>query len=384
MNLFRQSGSARRKSLNFEHPFRSLMKLNILVVDDNPDIRELTAQILGGEHNVTGAENPAQMLRILEQKSVHLALLDIRLGAVSVTDFIMRIHELNPDTIITMITGVKDSEEIIRCWRLGAFDYIIKPFTAGELCASIERAQWQIEMRNAHQYNSWAKTKDADEHPIIGDSPVMRELFAKIERVAKATHLLITGETGVGKELIARAIHCRGPRSRSPFVAINCGGIPTNLFESEFFGYEPGAFTGAAKQKKGIFEVANGGTLFLDEIGELSLDCQVKLLRVLDSGSFSRLGGIRMLHADVFIYAATNADLKKKISEGKFREDLLHRLNAIEINVPPLRERREDIPVLIDYFMKKHGRLLHSPAQSIDAEAMRYLQSRSEWRGNVR
>lgn len=361
------------------------MKLNILVVDDDPGVRGTIKMLLEGEHKIFEAADDISMLSILAKAHMDVVLLDIRFERISGIDLIPKIQEIEPDAIITMISVENGHDTIIKCWRLGVFDYLVKPFVEADLADSIGRAQRQIEMRNVYHYNSWAETRVADEYRIIGDSLPMRDLFEKIEQSAKVgVNLLITGETGVGKEMVARAIHRKGPRSRTPFVAVNCGAIPPNLFESEFFGHERGAFTGADKEKKGMFEIANGGTLFLDEIGELNMDSQVKLLRAIDGGGYSRLGGTKLLHADVIIYAATNKDLKMLISEKTFREDLYYRLNVMELRVPPLRERREDIPMLIEHFIKKHCPRLRIPGKLIDGKAARYLQNNFEWQGNVR
>lgn len=361
------------------------MKLHILVVDDMPDMRETITLLLGDMHYVYEAGNESEALHIIERQTIHVILLDINLGNTSGIDLIPKIKQIDPDVKIIMITVESDPEIIITCLRAGAFDYQIKPLNRDKLLSAIQRAECEIELQVTKDYISWNTEEQSKEYQMIGNSLLMKNLYRKLEQIASVEiNVLITGETGAGKELAARNLHRMGLRSKKPFFPVNCAAIPVNLVESELFGYEAGAFTGAKSRKKGMFELANSGTIFLDEISELNVEAQSKLLRVVQSGEFIRLSGTKIIKTDVQIYSSSNRNLEQWIKEGKFREDLYYRLKGIEVTVPPLRERREDIPLLVEHFIKKHSQKHKIPPKRIDLKVIEYMQNSCPWAGNVR
>ena len=337
----------------------------ILVVDDERSMREMLEILLrkAGHTVVLEEDVPAACGRLADDE-FDLVITDLRLGTRSGIEVLERTKARWPHTEVVMITAYASTENAVQAMRLGAYDYVIKPFKVDEISVVVQKA---LEKRALVRENASLK-KQLDERTrvgnLLGKSAAMRELFSLIERVAPArTTVLVTGESGVGKELVARAIHERSPRAEKPFVAVNCGAIPEGLIESELFGHEKGAFTGATQAKPGLFELADGGTLFLDEIGELPLHVQVKLLRALQQRTVRSVGGVKDVEVDARIVAATNRDLADEVKAGRFREDLYYRLNVIGLKVPPLRARREDVLLLAEHFLRRfgeeQGRTLH-------------------------
>ena len=356
----------------------------ILVVDDEPGLRESFRLILEEEYEVVEAPDGARALAVVGAQQVDLVLLDIRLPEMDGIEVLERIKAIDEGVEVVLVTAVKTVRTAVAAMKLGAFDYLTKPFEDDELLAVVRRAlaKRALEREVAFLRSELDRRRDDDE--IIGRHPEMQKLHRLIGQVAPTTTtVLITGESGTGKELIARAIHRQGPRRDRPFVAVNPAAIVETLVESELFGHEKGAFTGAAARKLGRFELAHGGTLFLDEIASLKPDLQVKLLRVLQEREIERVGGGRPIKIDVRIVAATNTDLKRAVATGAFREDLYYRFNVLPLRVPSLRERAEDIPLLVDHFVRRYDR---GPARRVAGftdEALAAL-SRYAWPGNVR
>jgi len=332
------------------------MKIKILVVDDELSMREFLSILLEREgYDVTVAASAAEALRMMESALFDLVLSDVNMPGLSGIELLARIKEKSPETAVLMLTAFSAAEQAVEAMKLGAYDYIGKPFKNEEIKQLVKNA---LEKQGLKRENSLLK-KDASERDsfcgIIGKSQSMRELFAMIQKVAASqSSVLILGESGTGKELAARSIHTCSPRKSKPFVAVNCGAIPENLIESELFGHKKGSFTGAVSDRPGLFEQAEGGTLFLDEIGELPLLLQTKLLRVLQEREFKRVGDALTRKADVRMVCASNRDLEAQVREGSFREDLYYRINVVQLVMPPLRERIEDIPLLVEYFCRKY------------------------------
>ncbi|MGA2091273.1 MAG: sigma-54 dependent transcriptional regulator [Endomicrobiales bacterium] len=354
----------------------------ILAVDDEPGMRESYKVLLDGSYNLFLAQNASETFEILKKESIDLVLLDIMLPDMDGIEVLRKIKETT-DIEVIMVTAVKTVRTAIEAVKLGAYDYISKPFDVDDILATIDKA---LEKRKLTREIVYLKS-ELEPHVfenMIGESPEMKQLFALISQVsANTSTVLITGESGTGKELIARAIHQNGPNKNTPFVAVDCATIPENLVESELFGHEKGSFTDATSQKMGKFELAHDGTLFLDEIGNLPLDIQSKLLRVLEEREIQRVGGTRTIKINTRVIAATNLDLKKAVKEGKFRQDLFYRLNVIPIVAPALREHREDITILIDYFIDLFNKTLHRQVKGISNEAREMLVNYN-WPGNVR
>ncbi len=354
--------------------------MKILVVDDEKNIRESISKFLKLEGmDVSTAENGLSAKRLLEEEYFHAAVIDLKMPGMDGLELLQWIKNEGPRIPVIMISAFGEINDAVNAMKLGARDYIVKPFDPEELTIKIKTL---IEEKIVHdKIESQEETPSLD---LIGTSPKMLEIKKLISKVAKTkTTILITGESGTGKEVIARSIHSISPGDKFPFVAINVGGIPENLLESELFGYEKGAFTGANARKPGMFELASNGTLFLDEIGDMPIQLQVKLLRVLQEKKIQRLGGINPIPIDVRIIAATNKNLEKLVKEEKFREDLYFRLNVINISIPPLRERREDIPHLINHFIKKYNKNLGKQIKEMESEAIEALKS-YDFPGNVR
>jgi two-component system, NtrC family, response regulator PilR len=358
----------------------------ILVVDDERSMREFLAIMLAREgHDVVAAENGAQALAALRQRPFDLLISDIRMPDCSGIDVLREAKGLQADLPGILMTAFSSTETAIEALRSGALDYISKPFDVGEMkrviAQALERRQW----RDAAPVESVADTgrpRAADS--MIGRGPAMQRVFAMIEAIAgTSSTVLVTGESGTGKEMAARAIHRLSPRSERPFVAVNCGALTETLLESELFGHEKGAFTGALHTTRGLIEQAEKGTIFLDELGEMSPLMQVKLLRVLQERRFRRVGGHEELAADIRIIAATNRDLAKMVAEGTFREDLYYRVNVIPVSLPALRERREDLPVLAGHFTQQFARDMRRPGATLSPEALDALL-RHSWPGNIR
>lgn len=360
----------------------------ILVVDDERGMREFLNIMLQKEgYGVTSAGSGKEALEYISQKTFDIVITDIRMPDITGIDIIKTVKESTPETIVIMITAYASTETAVEAMKQGAYDYITKPFKIEEIKLIVRNA---LEKRRLREENLILKKKIEEWTAtgfiggIVGKSPSVIRIIELMVKIADSpSNVLITGESGTGKELIARAIHHYSYRKDRPFVAINCSAIPEGLFESELFGHIKGAFTGAIANKEGIFESANGGTIFLDEIGDIPQSFQVKLLRVLDDKIIKRVGGNQEIKIDVRIVAATNKDLKKAIAEGAFREDLFYRLDVIPIEMPPLRERKEDISLLIEHFLSKFNRILGREVKSTSPDAMERLVNHS-WKGNVR
>ena len=353
----------------------------ILVVDDEKSMNEVLKILLESEgFDVTSAYSGTQAISLLKGNHFDLVITDIKMPGADGFDVLRTAKEVDPDTIVIMITAFGTNEDAIEAMKQGAYDYINKPFKNDEIRIVINRALEKKRLRKEIELlREQIKTSYRLEN-IIGKSPNMQALLHSIPKIAQNnSNVLITGESGSGKELVAKAIHNLSPRAGKRFVAINCATLPEGLLESELFGYMKGAFTGASSSKEGLFEVANEGSILLDEIGEMPIALQAKLLRVIETGTFRRLGGTSDITVDVRIIAATNRDLKAEIEKGNFREDLFYRLNVIPVHIPPLRERKEDIPLLIEHFLRKNNaeRVRFSP------EAMKMMIN-YEWKGNVR
>lgn len=357
--------------------------MKVLIVDDDQDVRDLLAGFLEFDDDIDPrfAENGLIAKRILEEEVMAAAIVDLNMPGMNGLDLLKWIQQEGPALPVIMMSGYGGINDAVAAMKFGAQDYIVKPVNPEELIIRVKRLVGNQKLKEQVELGKRERFGDQD---WIGDGPKMLEIKWLAEKVAPTpSTILITGESGTGKEVIARAIHQLSPRAEKSFVAINIGGIPGTLLESELFGYEKGAFTGAASRKIGMFEVASDGTLFLDEIGEMPLHLQVKLLRVLQERKIQRLGGTQSIPVDVRILAATNRDLEQLIQEGKFREDLYYRLNVIQIKVPSLKERREDIPKLVGYFIKKYTRIMGKAVQGIDPESLRVLQD-YDFPGNVR
>lgn len=358
------------------------IKAKILVVDDEEYLCELLKDELLSTNlfEVDIANDGAQAMNKIQSKIYDIVLLDIKMPRISGIEVLKFIKEHSPDTEVIMITALGDIKLAVETIKLGAFDFITKPYNFDELLVSIQNAieKRQLKIQNTLMQKEISRLIRDDE--IIGQSKIFRDVLDIVAKVAGTdATVLIQGESGTGKEVIARLIHKNSPRKNKPFVAINCAAIPDTLIESELFGHEKGAFTDAHTSKPGLVEIANGGTLFLDEVGDLSLYVQPKLLRFIETGEFRRVGGNNILKVDVRIISATNKDLNEEVSKGNFREDLLYRLNVVTIRLPVLRERKEDIPLFVEYFLKKKtgGRKKMSP------EAMQILMN-YDWPGNIR
>jgi two-component system response regulator PilR (NtrC family) len=358
----------------------------ILVADDEPSMREFLDIMLKKEgYQVSLASNGEEVVRLAERDLFDLILLDIRMPKLDGISVLKKVKAFSPETIVIMITAFASADTAIQAMREGAYDYITKPFKVDEIRLIIRNA---LEKKHLQKENVLLKEAVKERFRfgnIIGQSPKMQALYDLLEKVAPTkTNVLITGESGTGKELVAKAIHYNSPRKDKPFVTLNCGAIPEALIESELFGHMKGAFTDAIATKKGLFEVADEGTLFLDEISELPLLMQVKLLRVLQDREFKRVGGTEDIRVDVRIIAATNKDLEEAVKVHRtFREDLYYRLNVIEVKLPPLRERKEDIRLLAEHFMKKYSDELGKRITQIAPGALQALLE-YDYPGNVR
>lgn len=359
--------------------------IKLLVIDDEKSVRYAFERTFGAEYEVLTAANGAQGLEIAGAREPDIVLMDIRMPEMDGMSALRELHARRPTLPVIMMTAYADTDTAMRAMQDGAFDYIVKPFDNDELRVILKKAEAAVRIRAELQCECGAAKNDSGSgESIVGSSPAMLDVCKKIGMVAVSDlPILIRGETGVGKELAARAIFkCSGHHQRELMV-VNCAALPAELIESELFGYEAGAFTGAGRQRIGRFEQCDGGTIFLDEIGELSLSAQAKLLRVLQDGTFERLGGNRSLLTDIRVIAATNRDLAAMVGDGAFRGDLFHRLNVFTLHIPPLRERLDDIPLLTTYFIRRFGGMVAPPVTGIGAEALELL-SGYEWPGNVR
>ena len=356
----------------------------ILIVDDELSIRTQLEESLQEAGFVTrSAADGREAADLALQESFDLCLSDIRMPVMGGIDLLKRLRETSPETMVILMTAFGGLETAIQAMRLGAVDYLLKPFQHDELIAKVNRI---VEHRRlVHENRSLRRAVDADApRGMIGDSPAMRRVLETVDRVASLpSHVLITGESGTGKELVARAIHDRGSRAKAPFVPINCAAIPEALLESELFGHVKGAFTGAVDAKEGLLKTAGDGTIFLDELGDMPLALQAKLLRAIESRELQPVGSTRRVQFQARFLAATNRDLRSETEAGRFRGDLYYRLAVVEIHVPPLRERREDIPMLANHFVEKYARELSRNVRGIARDALNLLAGH-EWKGNVR
>ena len=323
-------------------------------------------------------------LKIVEETDLDLVLTDMRMPGMGGLEFLKATKKHNKDLPVIMITAFGEVEKAVVAMKAGAYNYLSKPFNNEELLMNIRKAiEHYSLLRENVRLRGEAKVRYGFAS-IVGKNARMQEIYQLIEKVAPTTaSVLITGESGTGKELVARAIHINSPREKAPFISVNCAALPETLLESELFGHERGAFTGATALRKGRFELADSGTLFLDEIGDIPLSLQAKLLRVLQERNFERVGGVKLISVDVRIITATNRDLKDEVDKGNFREDLYYRFNVLHIHLPPLRERADDIPMLAEHFIKKFAKLLNKPDLRISGDALRYLTG-LPWEGNVR
>lgn len=360
------------------------MGATILIVDDEKNIRRTLRMVLEGPgHNVLDAESAEDGLRMLDENEVDLVMLDVRLPGMSGLDALRRIRS-TPALLtlpVIMISGHASVPEAVNAVQLGATDFFEKPLDRDRVLISVTNALTSSKLQREVDK---LRAQVSERYDMIGESAVMKELFSSIEKVAPTKgRVLITGESGTGKELIARAIHRLSQLRNAPFVKLNCAAIPPDLIESELFGHERGAFTGAQLKKKGVFELADGGTLLLDEIGDMSPSAQAKVLRALQNGEINRVGSERPIAVDVRVIAATNKDLEAEVNNGNFRDDLFFRLNVVPIRSPSLRERSEDIPLLAQAFLRAFANENGVREKPVDAEVFRLLQQRP-WRGNVR
>ncbi len=352
------------------------MKKKVLVVDDEENIRFLLRGMLEDEgYGVYECPTLSCAREAISKELYPVILLDVWMPDGDGIEFISRIKKESPDSVVIVMTGHGNIESAVRAIKLGAYDFLEKPFSSEKLLLSVEHAFKEAESR----ITSFGQ----EDLELVGISEAILRVKELINKVAKSkAPVLILGESGTGKELVARIIHRLSER-KGQFVDVNCASLPENLVEMELFGYEKGAFTGAVSRKKGKFELADGGTLFLDEIGEMSTSSQAKLLRVLETGSFTRLGGTQKIEVDTRILSASNRDIRKEVEEGRFREDLFYRISVFTIEIPPLRERREDIVPLAEYFLDRFSKEYKKPKLHLSEEAKEILMNH-EWRGNVR
>jgi two-component system response regulator AtoC len=357
----------------------------ILIVDDEESFRHMLSVILIKEgYEVETSSNAEEGLRKAAASTFDQILCDIRMPRMDGLAFLQEIKKTEMEATIIVMSAYGTADIAIEAMKLGAYDYISKPFKPDEIILTLRKAEEREQLRRENQLLRKEVAKEYSFENIVSKNEKMKKIFDVIKKVShyKST-VLITGESGTGKELVARALHYNSGRSQNPFIAVNCGAIPENLLESELFGHAKGAFTDAIRTKKGLFEEADGGTLFLDEIGDLPGQLQVKLLRVLQDGEIRRIGESKPIHIDVRIVAATVKDLQKEVNEGRFREDLFYRLNVLPLHIPPLRERREDIPLLIHHFIGKYNQAMNKNVADVDHKAMETLMG-YKWYGNVR
>jgi nitrogen regulation protein NR(I) len=358
-------------------------KKQVLIVDDEPNLRKiLAAQLSRDGYDVMTAEDGERGLALLREHHIDLVVTDLKMPKVDGMALLREALRLDPDLPVVMITAHGTVDTAVEALKIGAFDYLTKPFDKDEVRQIVAKALRTRQL--AGEEVSGRQVAPGARFGIIGSSAGIADLYAVLERVSDTpTTVLLTGESGTGKELVARALHAHSSRNDKPFIKVNCAAIPKELIESELFGYERGAFTGAVSSKPGRFELANGGTLFLDEIGEIPVEMQVKLLRALQESEFERVGGIKTIHVDVRLVAATNRDLKKLLASGNFREDLFYRLNVVPIRLPALRERAGDIPELALHFLSKFNERLKKHVTGVEPEALEALSAYT-WPGNIR
>ena len=357
----------------------------ILIVDDEPNYLVVLSELLKDEgFEVFTAPDGPSGLRLVEDVDLDLVVTDMQMPGMNGLELLQRVKEKNRDLPVVVITAFAEVDKAVRAMQAGAFSYLAKPFSNDELIITLNKAaQHYSLLRENRRLRSEIRGKSGYSG-MVGKNPRMLQVYQLIEKVAP-THasVLITGESGTGKELVAKAIHVNSPRESRPFIAVNCAALSGSLLESELFGHEKGAFTGAVAMRKGRFELADSGTIFLDEVGEIPLALQSKLLRVLQEKTFERVGGGKTIEVDVRIISATNKDLREEVAAGRFREDLFYRLNVIPISLPPLRERMDDMRLLAEYFVDKYRKELRKPNLQISADALKLLM-KLPWEGNIR
>jgi DNA-binding NtrC family response regulator len=360
-------------------------KISILIVDDEESVRDsLHNWFIEDGYDVERAENAKKALLMLESKKFDIILADIKMPGMDGMEMHRRIRALNKDTIVIIMTAFASVDTAVQALKDGAYDYVTKPFDPDDLSHLIRNAATQISLKAENEALKMKVSTLEDIDDLIGQSEAIMKVLKQVESVAQSnSSVIITGESGTGKELVARAIHSNSPRKYFPLVSVHCGALTESLLESELFGHEKGAFTGAMFNRKGRFEMADGGTIFLDEIATISSKMQVELLRVLETKSFVRVGGNKEIASDFRVICATNRDLKSMVKSGNFREDLYYRLNVVNIAIPPLRERTEDIPLLVNHFIAKYCTSMSRDMITIEPAALKHLEN-FEFPGNVR
>jgi DNA-binding NtrC family response regulator len=357
---------------------------HLLIVDDEQGSRESLRVVFSNQYQVSVASGAAEAINVIAHRRVDLVLLDVIMPKKDGVTFLKEIHNLYPDLPVIMVSASPSVRPAVEAMRIGAFDYVIKPFDVAEIRHLVARA---LESNSLQRQVAVLQHEVSREFPvdnIVGDSPAFRKALEEARKAADSdAPVLLYGESGTGKELVARLIHASSSRREEPFVAVHCAALPETLMESELFGYEKGAFTGAEKRKPGRFDLAGSGTLFFDEVGEMSPSTQVKLLRVLQEREFMRVGGTQVIRTNARIVAATARNLRDDVAEKKFRDDLYYRLSVVPIRLPPLRERTEDIPLLFRHFMDYFMQTLDAATSEVDPRAMEMLQAYA-WPGNVR
>jgi two-component system response regulator PilR (NtrC family) len=361
------------------------MNERILVVDDEEVMRDVLQTLLGqAGYEVTLAENGAQGLLFARRQSFDAAIVDVMLPEIGGLEVLDELKKIDAELVVLMITAFASVETAITAMKKGAFDYIAKPFKHEEVLHILRNALNQRRLLDENRELRTALRDQGRFTEIVGKAPRMQQIFSLIAQAAPSrSTILVVGESGTGKELVAKAVHANSPRTDKPFVVVNSGSLPHDLLESNLFGHVKGAFTGAVYAKKGLFELADKGTLFFDEIGNIPLETQAKLLRVMQEREFMRLGGVETIKVDVRIVAATNIDLRRAVEDGRFREDLFYRLNVIAVQLPPLRQRKEDIPSLVNHFVDKYARENGKRVVGVSPSALQSLMD-YDWPGNVR
>ncbi len=361
------------------------MTIKLLLVDDQKEVLEgLTLAFRRTEHDVYTADSGEQAVRVMSEENIDVVLTDLMMDGLDGMGVLRHAQSLNPSPVVIILTAHGTIESAVDALKEGAWDYLTKPVNVKELRAQVERA---AEHRNLVKENVELR-QHIDKHfgmeGMIGESAEMHQIYDKVRQIAPTkANVLLLGESGTGKEVLAKALHQVSPRAKKPFIPVHCAALPETLLESELFGHERGAFTGAVSKRQGRFELGNGGTIFLDEIGEIPLSMQVKLLRVLEAREIQRVGGSETHKVDVRIIAATNRDLSEEVAEGRFREDLYYRLNVVSLTLPPLRQRKADIPILCRHFLAEFAKENNRPVPDISKEALEVLSS-YHWPGNVR
>src|SRR2546423_1944417 len=372
-------------ALCWEGTVQTMAQRSILVADDDASIRSLLKQLLSDEgYSVSEAATGSEVVESVKAQSPDLVIMDVRMPELDGIEALQKVKTSSPRTSVLIMTAFGTSNAAIKAMELGAFEYITKPFELDKISYTVKRAfQYQDLTQEVEVLRDEISSLVQTER-IVGNSPAMQEVYKIVGKVAKAdATVLVTGESGTGKELVAEALHYNSTRRSGPLVKVSCAALPETLLEAELFGHEKGSFTGAMAMRKGRFELADKGTVFLDEIAEMSLATQTKLLRVLQDRKIERVGSSLPIKVDIRVICATNKELQKQVEQGKFRDDLYYRLNVININMPPLRDRKEDIPALVEHFLAKHRYSASAQPASISEEALKRLVE-YEWPGNVR